>query len=330
MEKGYEFDDVLIRPIPSTVGSRDDVDISVKLSNTFKLDFPLIASPMVGVVDASFAQKLSELGGLAILHRFYKNRQALFNDIEEFLWYKNSALGRSKFGISIGIDEKFYEEYFEYNPSILLVDTANGYTSRLLKYCDEVKSYIIKNGYDTLLMSGNVATKEGVENLRDYGCDIVRMGIGGGSPCSTRNKTGIGVPNLSALLESVDITGIKILIDGGIKNSGDFVKSIVAGADLGMAGKLFAECYESPNEGVLYGMASRTHMENSKIDIKSVEGFDTIIDKKQSLKQFVREFSYGIKSAGTYLNARSLSEIRLNATFMEVTDNAIKKNIKEL
>lgn len=327
MEKGYGFDDVLIKPIPSTVGSRDDVDISVKLSNTLKLDFPLIASPMVGVVDACFAQKLSELGGIAILHRFYKSRQELFNDIEEYLWYKKSALGKSKFGISLGIDEKFYEEYFEYNPSILLVDTANGYTSRLLKYCDKIKSYIIRNGYDTLLMSGNVATKEGAENLRDYGCDIIRMGIGGGSPCSTRNKTGVGVPNLSALMDCADLGDVKILIDGGIKNSGDFVKAVGAGADLGISGKLYAECYESPNEGILYGMASRTHMEKTKADIKSVEGFDTFITKKHSLSQFVREFGYGIKSAGTYLNARSLQQIFINSEFVEVSGHAIKKGI---
>ena len=120
---------------------------------------------------------------------------------------------------------------------------------------------------------------------------------------------------------------LKIVIDGGIRNSGDFVKAIVAGADLGMAGKLFAETFEAPNDGVLYGMASRTNMEKVNMPIKSVEGFDIKIEKQHQLVDFVKEFGYGIKSAGTYLNARNLRDIYTNGSFVQVTDHAIKKNI---
>ena len=178
-------------------------------------------------------------------------------------------------------------------------------------------------------MAGNVATHEGYVGLISSGVDIVRVGIGGGSPCSTRNQTGIAVPNISALLDAPSRDKYKYLtaIDGGIKAPGDFVKSVVAGADIGISGKLFGECYEAPNEGMYYGMASRTQMENTKINIKSVEGFDTYVEKKHSLEQFVREFGYGIKSAGTYLNAKDLHEIKQNGRFIEVSDRAIKKNI---
>jgi len=323
MEESYEFDDVLIRPIPSTVSSRDDVDIGVSFSNGLKLEFPLMASPMVGIVDGKFAHKLSKLGGMAIMHRFYNDRQDLLDDIRYHIEF-----GTDNYGISIKIDENNIGEYLEYNPKVILIDTANGYTEKLFKYCEEIKGYLLRKNMKTLLMAGNVATREGVNMLADAGCDLVRVGIGGGSPCSTRNQTGVGIPNISALQDcSVTDRNVMLVMDGGIKNSGDFVKAIVAGADLGMAGRLYAECYEAPCDGVLYGMSSRTHMENMKATIKSVEGFDTLITKKYSLQQFVREFGYGIKSAGTYLNAHNLNAINRNGKFIKVSDHAIKKGL---
>ena len=320
--EALEFDDVLIKPLPSDVSSRDDVDISVTLSDTVKLKFPLIASPMVGVVDGKFASQLSELGGMAIMHRFYITR-------EDFLADMAHLSNAENFGISVKIGDVFFKEDLdEYNPSVLLVDTANGYTDSLLKYCEEIKTHMYKNSYNTLLMAGNVATYDGARNLRSAGCDLIRVGIGGGSPCSTRNQTGIGIPTLGAINGCVSpLNHYKIVADGGIKNSGDFVKAIVAGADFGMAGKLFAECFEAPNKGKIYGMSSRTHMKNTDTEIKSVEGFDIQITKKQSLEQFIREFGYGIKSAGTYLNASNLDDIYMNAEFIEVTSSAIKKGI---
>lgn len=248
MEENFEFDDVLIKPIPSKISSRDAVDISVRLSNSLTLNFPLIASPMVGVVDGRFANLLFELGGLAILHRFYKSRAHLIGDIESWL------LPSVNFGISIRIGEDDIEEYFQHYPKIILVDTANGYTKRLKDYCEIVKNKIVKENMPILLMAGNVATHDGCLDLYNSGCDIIRIGIGGGSLCSTRNQTGIGVPSISSILDC-SRSDLKLVIDGGIRNSGDFVKAIAAGATLGMSGKLFAECYESPNEGVLYGMA---------------------------------------------------------------------------
>lgn len=323
MHETYEFDDVLIPPIPSDVNSRDDVDISVKLGKGLTLKFPLIASPMVGVTDGNFAHLLSFLGGMAILHRFYKSRESFLDDI------KQNIREGDKFGISIKVGENIDGAWFYKNPSVILVDTANGYTKKYLDYCEYVKTNLSLNGSSSLLMGGNVATAEGVISLTNVGCDIIRVGIGGGSPCSTRNQTGVGVPSISMLREIANNYdgSAKIIMDGGIKNSGDFVKAIVAGADAAMAGRLFAECFEAPNEGVLYGMASRTHMENTKLPVKSVEGIDVPIKKKQSLYDFVREFGYGIKSAGTYLNARSLEDMFYNGNFIKVTDSAIKKGI---
>ncbi len=323
MITGLEFDDVLIKPIPSKVSSRDDVDISVKLSDDLTLKFPLIASPMVGVVDGKFAKLLSDLGGLAVIHRFYDTHEEKMKDIRENLSPEDN------FGISIKIGQEGFDAYLDFNPSIFIIDTANGYTEKLWSYVEKVSNYIHDHNYKTLLMAGNVVTKEGCDILSNVGCDIIRVGIGGGSPCSTRNQTGISIPNISAITNCNNDGNRKyrIAIDGGIKNSGDFVKAIVAGADFGISGKLFAQSFEAPNKGVLYGMASRTHMNKIEAKIKSVEGIDTVIKKQYSLEQFVSEFGYGIKSAGTYLNSRSLDEIYSYGEFIQVTDYAIKKGV---
>lgn len=318
MEKYYDFDDVLIKPIPSQVNSRSEVDISVKFYNNLNLQFPVIAAPMRGIVDSAFASVLSDLGGLAVLHRFYDTDEEQLDEISDL------ALNGKTFGVSVGLNDYSYALYLEYNPAVLVIDVANGYTESLLDFCETVKSHIVNTNSDTLLVSGNVCTKEGVENLRDSGVDIVRFGLGNGGLCSTRNVTAIGMPQVSALLEVRDVDGVIICSDGGLRNSGDFIKAIVAGADCAMAGSLFGQTFESPSDNTIYGMASRKLNELKYSQIKSIEGIEKAIEKKCSLEQFVDEFSWGIRSAGTYLNARNLDEIRRNGEFVLVGTGSIK------
>jgi len=305
--KGLDFDDVLIKPVPSTINSRSDVDISVMLSDSLTLEFPVIASPMKGVVDAEFANDLSSLGGLAILHRFFSSN---------FEWeLEVKKIGYSKhYGLSLGICDDF-EWLLEYEPSILCVDVANGYTQSLLDRCEKIKKYIEQNNLSTLLMSGNVATYNGFKNLENAGVDLIRVGIGSGGLCSTRNVTGIGIPQLTAIMECGG--NATTVADGGIRNSGDAVKAFIAGADIIMLGSLFAQTYESPADGIIYGMASRKLQEEMAFtQIKSVEGIEKTVAKKMSLEQFVEEFSWGIRSAGTYLNSRTICEMRASGEFI--------------
>lgn len=317
-EQGLDYDDVLIKPILSDTNHREDVDISVKLSDTLVLEFPLLASPMRGIVDASFCIKLAELGGLGILHHFYDTDEEWFSEIRKISKAK-------QYGLSIGYNREIYEKVLEYEPDILVVDVANGYTKSIAKFCLDIKNYILNKKYKTLLMSGNVATKEGTLQLEESGVDIIRVGIGSGGLCSTRNVTGIGIPQITALLDCSKYSNVFIVADGGIKNSGDAVKSFIGGADLCMAGSLFAQTFESPNDYKIFGMASRELMELKHTQIKSVEGFSKIIEKTMSLKQFVDEFTWGIKSAGTYLNSHNIVEIRKNGTFILSGKNSIKK-----
>jgi IMP dehydrogenase/GMP reductase len=324
---GLDFDDVLVVPQVSDVYSRDLVDISVNLPKGQHLSFPLFASPMVGVTDGQFVKRLSALGGLGIIHRFYSSREEQIADI------KNNLTMGDKFGIAIKIGETNIEELIDLNPAILLVDTANGYTSKLYNYCEHIANYILSHNHYCNLMAGNVATEDGYVRLANAGCNIIRVGIGGGSVCSTRNVTGVGIPNITAILLCAEAkasrgeSAPKIAIDGGIRSSGDFVKAVVAGADYGIAGKLFSQCYEAPNKGTLWGMAAVQNMKNLNIKIKSVEGFDIPIEKEYSLENFVSEFGYGIKSAGTYIGAKNLKEFSEKGMFIEVGDSSIKKNI---
>ena len=304
----YEFDDVLVKPIPSYVNSRDDVDISVRLSDNFSLKFPLIASPMREIVDAKFAAKLSDLGGIAILHRFY--------DTDDEMYAEAQSLQGKNFGVSIGLNDDRYIRLLEYNPKILVIDIANGYLESLNRFCEEVKNYIVKNNYDTLLCSGNVCDSKGVDNLKNNGVDIVRFSIGSGNLCTTRKVTGIGIPIVSALQEVSNISDIIICADGGINSSGNFVKAIVAGSDLCMAGSIFGKTHESPNNGYIYGMASKKLNERMYTRIKSIEGIEKSIEKEYSLEEFIDEFSFGVKSAATYLNARNLYEMWLHGEFI--------------
>ena len=314
IEEGLEFSDVLVKPILGMVNSRDDVDISTEFPN-LTLGFPLLASPMVGVTDSKFISLLSDLGGLGFLHRFYES-------IEEWELELEAVKNVKNFGLAVGLNQKF-EWLLEYNPKILLIDLANGYTSAVREYCEKIKTYISENSLSTLLMCGNVTTRAGAIALQNSGADIVRYLIGTGSNCSTRNQTSIGVPSVTALMEVKDLD-VYICADGGIDSSGSFVKALVAGASLALSGGLYARTYEAPNNGKLSGMASRTHQKNMGYKIKSVEGFDTHFEKLYSLQQFVEEFSYGIKSAATYLNARTLQEISANGSFVRTGNGSIK------
>jgi len=275
---------------------------------------------MRGIVDARFASKLSDLGGLAILHRFYDTDEEMFKEV--------ASLKDKNFGVSIGLNENNYAKLIDFNPTVLCIDVANGYTKSVLILCEEIKNKIVEKKLDTLLMSGNVCTGQGVINLSNSGVDIVRFGVGNGGLCSTRNVTSIGIPQVSALLEANEdidnFDDVLICSDGGLRNSGDFVKAIVAGADLAMAGSLFGQTYESPADNSIYGMASRKLNEMKYTQIKSIEGIEKAIEKKFSLKQFVDEFSWGVKSAGTYLNASNLNEIRSRGEFILVGTGSIK------
>ncbi len=319
IRKGYDFDDVMLIPRLSNVNSRTEVDLSIDLGK-LKLNIPIIASPMKGIISIQLIQGLSELGGIGILHRFFKERNDLIFSLNKLNGYT--------FGVSASIkDRRLIEIAADYGAKIFCIDVANGYTLELLKTCDYISNIISKNNYDILLMAGNVVTYEGAKSLKDSGVDLVRVGIGSGQLCTTRIITGIGVPQITAINDCSYSDAI-IVADGGIRTSGDAVKALAAGADLVMLGSLFGKTFESAHNGIIYGMASRTLQEEYYHSVKSIEGIEKEIDKKISLADFINEFIWGIKSAFTYLGVRNINELHANISmsdFIETTWNWFNK-----
>lgn len=323
--KGYDFDDVLLVPCQSKVNSRDEIDLSFNYKD-LHLTVPIIASPMKGIVGTEIIKKLSELGGIGILHRFYEDKNKWFEDIK---FLHNEC---SNWGFSIGMNGFHGREIFGglyAGASIICIDVANGYTDAVARKVEEVRSLIEKCGVCTLLMAGNVVTYYGgVLSLINAGADIIRVGIGSGGLCTTRNMTGVGYPQLSAVDECnrpFYRNNYKIASDGGIRNASDIVKALACGADLVMIGSLFASCYESENSGIIYGMASQKIQEEYFHNVKSVEGIEKEVEKIQPLEKLINDLTWNMKSAYTYMNAKNTVELQKNAKFITVGKGTLKE-----
>lgn len=299
-----DLDYMLLRPKPSSVNSRDDTDVSTVLGKWLKLDIPIVASPMKGIVGVDLIQGLDLVGGIGILHRFHPTMQDFMLDINKLSEYL--------FGFAIGLhDDSGKLDYgISHGAAIVCLDIANGYTDTVLKKVSYIADYISKQKYRCLLMAGNVVDSVGANRLKDAGADLVRVGIGTGHLCTTRQVTGVGVRHIDAIRDCAYNSDAIIIADGGIRTSGDCVKALVLGADAIMMGTLFAQTMESTHNGIIYGSASRKLQEEYYHGVKSVEGIEELHVKTKPLQTFIDEFVYGIRSAMTYLNARTLLDLR--------------------
>lgn len=309
MEQGYEFEDVLIVPRLSSVNSRADVDISISVG-PLKLKMPIVAAPMHGIISADMVVALDALGAMGILHRFHDDYGVWYNALR-------ACAAADNWGAAVGLNHMIYRDAISMGCPLICIDVANGYLYSVAKYVSEVAKFIQSERVDTLIMAGNVVTIDGVNMLTDAGASIIRVGIGSGSLCITRDVTGIGVPQLTAIQNCDNSYARCIIADGGIRTSGDIVKAIAAGADLVMIGSLFAKAFESANGGTIYGMASKKMQEEHYHETKSIEGIEQTIAKTTSLEGLVTDLAWGIKSACTYLNAHTLEELQNNAIFIQ-------------
>lgn len=274
--------------------------------------YPLFSSPMKAISEKELVIEMGKLNCLGILHRFdsLEKRRSDIDDISKH---------NVPFGIAIGINDFEYElgvaEYAVKRGAVMIVlDIANGYLQRL-KYI----GYTLRDSFPAVgLMTGNVITKNGAETLMSYGFDFIRVGIGGGSNCKTREITGVGRNNMAAIMDCSYVDS-NIVADGGITEPGKAVKAFACGANFVMLGSALAHANESKNDGKIFGMASmRNHLENNK-QIKSIEGFDSNVTKpRQPLKEIIDEYLWGIKSACTYLDCWTYKDIQHNSNIVRV------------
>ncbi|MBP9718841.1 MAG: IMP dehydrogenase [Candidatus Levybacteria bacterium] len=238
--QGLTFDDVLLTP-GYTDFSRSDISLSTKFTKTITLDIPFVSSPMDTVTESTLAIALAKMGGIGIIHR---NLSVESQADEVATVKKANLLVGAAIGVSAGFEERA-EALMAAKVDVLVMDSAHGYTKTMI---DAIKH--VKNKYASLqIIAGNIATFDGAKGLIEAGADALRVGMGPGAICTTRIVSGMGVPQVTAILETHRAAkkyGVPVIADGGLKYSGDMVKALAAGASAVMMGSFFASTFEAP------------------------------------------------------------------------------------
>jgi len=317
------FDDVLLVPHYSDIESRKALHTSNGLDSRIALDLPIISSPMDTVTEVDMAFAMGSHGGLGIIHRY--------NSVGEQAKLVKSAKahGTDNVGAAIGVTGDYQErasELVKAGANVLCVDVAHGHHSMMR---DALKHLKGKYGNDMHIMAGNVATGQGSVDVANWGADSVRVGIGGGSICSTRLVSGHGAPTLQSIIDCVSSgCPVPIIADGGIKTSGDIVKALAAGADFVMLGSMLAGTDQSPGQvfdngnkkyKVYRGMASSEAQVNWRGKTSTPEGISTTIPYKGDVNNILADLRGGIQSGMSYSGARTIKELQVKATFVQQT-----------
>lgn len=328
------FKDVMIRPKRSTLSSRAQVTLDrdfTFLHSRYKWNgIPIMAANMDTVGTFEMASELAKHKIFTAIHKHYSVEQwKIFMDSidEETSEYIAVSTGTGE------ADEKKIATIFEQNPKLkfICIDVANGYSEHFVKFVKKTRQQYP----DKVIMAGNVVTGEMVEELILAGADIVKVGIGPGSVCTTRVKTGVGYPQLSAIIECADAAhglGGQIVSDGGCKIPGDIAKAFGGGADFVMLGGMLAGHTESGGKTIeidgekfkqFYGMSSETAMNKhvgGVANYRASEGKTVEIPYRGAVENTVQDFLGGLRSTCTYVGASKLKELTKRTTFIRVQE----------
>ena len=343
------FDDILLIPCSnSNVESRFSVDLAMKLGHRWNekaildLKVPIIASPMDTVCEYKMAQELSNMGGLGIIHRFMT--------VEERVNHLNKVAGDKGIAVSLleAKDKSTIYRLLDSGSKVICIDTANGHAKRALESVSELRKMV---NPDIHIMCGNVSTYAGYFALIQAGADSVRVGIGGGSACTTRLVTGHGMPTLSSIIDCKETYEINqeyesnregkielnsIIADGGIRNTGDMIKAFAAGASAVMLGSMLSGYDESPGELIqdgynsivkeFRGMASKEAQEDWLGKVSVSEGVSTVVPYKGNLKDSMGSIIGGIGSGCSYSGVDKLSDIYRISVYVRVSNSSINES----
>ena len=327
------YDDVNIVPKYSELESRGDIGLTTRFTKNTELKIPIVSSPMDTVTEYDMAYEMKERGGVGVVHRFMSIEEQA--EIMEKLCYLPGAkhilikdnLPRCA---AVGVTEDYLERARELvwkGCNVILIDVAHGHHKLVGEAIEEIK----KDISDIEVVAGCIATSEAAKQLCEWGVDGLRVGVGNGSLCETRIRTGVGLPSVTALLDVCTVADgfdVPVIADGGIRNVGDVCKGLGCGADTIMVGSLLSGTKESPgtiekkgqwpNEQLhkkYRGSASR----DSKGNDKNVEGNHKVIPYKGKVKRILHDIRDGIRSSCSYVGASSLEEYRSLVEFVEVT-----------
>jgi len=356
--ESYTFDDVLLLPNYSDF-YRSEIQLTVDLCPTIRLYLPVVSSPMDTVTNGNAAAVMAQNGGLGIIHRaFTVDEQAA-----EVAFVKNSEIGdgfeeqnrkpavdkngRLLVGAAVGVDASFegrLEKLVAAGVDIVVLDTAHGHAQYII---DGVKK--IKTLYPQLpVIAGNITTSEAAEDLIAAGANVLRVGMGPGSICTTRIVTGMGVPQLTAVDLVANVAkkhGVAIIADGGIKQIGDVAKALGFGADCVMLGSMLAGFEQSPGklielDGQLFrtyrGMGSvgamtkngggRYGQETKESKKLVAEGVEGLVKLKGDLNDFLFQIGGGLLSSFYYIGAKNSQEFYEKARFVKISSASLKES----
>jgi len=350
-EKAITFDDVLLLPGYSDF-TRDDIDLSIKLHANINLRIPIISSPMDTVTEAEMAIYLAQNGALGIIHRnLSAQEQAEMIETVKKERVKNSSRaaldskGRLLVGVAVGAGSdlnKTVKILEKAGADIIVLDSANGFSKYIIDALKKIKSLT-----KLPVMAGNIATYDGAKAMIESGADILRVGMGPGSICTTRIVTGMGVPQVTAVMETVRAAsekGIPVIADGGIKQIGDIAKALGFGASAVMLGSMLAGFDESPGEVIMAngikfkqyrGMGSIPAMKKGSaerygqnFDAKKLvaEGVEAIIKYKGHVEDFIYQIEGGLRSSFYDIGGKTIDEFYEKSRFIEISGNGLTES----
>lgn len=343
------FDDVMFQPNYFDGDSRSNISIKSKCSN-LELNFPVMSANMKHVTGKNMAVELAKHGGIGVLHRFQTMDEAVKEfeetilDLEELDNVKNP---KQQVAVSIGVNQEDKERFcllLGAGAKIFCIDIAHGHCKKMkemLKYISDIKE---QNGHqDNLtIIAGNIASAGAAQDLVNWGADVIKVGIGPGKFCQTRENTGAGVPQLS-ILEEIDrlliMNGMRdkvgVIADGGLSKTADIAKALVY-ADAVMLGTMLAGTIETPGHvfenkdgeyyKVMAGSASAEEKTANGNDKKFVEGMTSTIQFKGHVKYIFRKIYENVQSSFSYSGAQNMEEFKKKARFVRLTNSGIKES----
>ena len=332
---GLTFDDVLLVPRYSEISSRKHPNLKTQITKNFTINLPVITANMDTITETEMACAMASLGGIGSLHRFMNEEEqvAMVKKIQAYLKEKNLT---TPIAASIGVKEegmKRADVLVNAGVQIITLDIAHGDSIMMMETLD----YLKKKYPHVDVIAGNVATADGVKRMIERGADAVKVGIGPGSMCTTRIITGHGLPQLTAIALAVSVAkkhNIPVIADGGLKNSGDIVKALAAGASSVMVGSLVSGTLETPGElkgGMKQyrGMASKAAQVSWRGEMPegmAAEGESTQIPCKGSVGNVIEELMGGLRSGMTYLGVDNLPAMSESALFIQMTASGMSES----
>ncbi len=356
-KKGLTFDDVLLIPAESHV-LPNEVKLDTKLAPNLQLHIPLISAGMDTVTEGNMAIAMAENGGLGVIHK----NLSIEAQVDEVKKAKGKTVdpnlphpavdnqGRLLAAAAVGVTSDTFERaesLLEAGADAIVIDTAHGHSAGVLRKIKEISEHFP----NATLIAGNVATGEGTAALFDAGVDVVKVGIGPGSICTTRIVAGVGVPQITAIYDAASVAqkyGKKIIADGGIKYSGDVVKALAAGGNAVMLGSMFSGTTEAPgtvftNEGKQFksyrgmgsvGAMSQQHGSSDRYFQGGVneanklvpEGVEALVPYKGDVSNIIYQIDGGLRAGMGYVGAGTIEELIENSQFVQITNAGLRES----